>query len=923
MLPMVPDRYLKTTAEMTAIFTESLEAVENTRWITDRCEHFHPHNFTQMPYFAPPTGYDTESYLWELCQRGLTKKYHKPSLTLRQRLNEEFGLLRKKGWMDYTLILWDFCRFMREKGIQFSLDRTPLSYSLINYTLEITRLDVVKYNLEYEFYYFGNTQPYPAVEFEFDIREKENAILYFKNRYGNAHIGGTLHYTSHSIPRWFAETATRLHISPEKITPLLSYFPSGTKLTVEQVIAQGKEVAKKIGQHPELSQVITAIKSLQHAYLAQEIDARTVVIARDPLFANYPLAYRDESNVYLQYTAEQVNAVKLLSIELRSQPLLTAVADTLAQLKKRHALTVDITSFDLDDTRIFKQVRNMETVAVPYLESSSLRSLLQELDPRNLSELTTAVALHRCGYPSGKLIADYLSGSKPNKANLTLHSTLKQVLGITRGMILYREQLLELVKTITKLPAPEATEIVLHLLTTPKIRKTDEVSKRFLRAGIQAGLTQPVVAQLWQFLLDNLGNTVPKPEIITALELSLRCAHLKKNHPAEYFYGMIQHYGSSEVRLSSYVNESKRVGVAVRAPDINHSQPGLSMEDGSLRMGLTMVNGVGEKVAENIISTRMNKRYISLFDFCRRTNPSLVTQRIVDTLIRAGACDSLVRYRSQLLAILDETVTRARHYASLDSSSALFDLKPYTIAEDAITDPYPELDEFPLSDRLALEKQTTGVYISGTPVAPYQDFLKRIDTKPIRAIPRFAGATVQRYYIAGTIAEHTILPKKRSAARSKQSLHLYLEDETGTIRLSLIPKQTELYRDLIEQDRPLLVLISIQKTDERPAVFVERILDLSAASLPISGTMVIELKSDLDRKQLKLLYNLLIAHRGHNPVSIVVAGKPRTDGFYGKLAKLHITATQWLIETISLAYLTNLTSCKMVGILPLFEKTIV
>ncbi|MDI6782757.1 MAG: DNA polymerase III subunit alpha [bacterium] len=917
MLPLVPDRYLKNTAEMTAIFAQSPDAVENTRWIADRCEQIYPHNFSQIPYFAPPTGYDTESYLWELCQRGLTQKYHKPSLSLRQRLNEEFGLLRKKGWMDYTLILWDFCRFLREKGIQFSLDRTNHSYSLLNYVLDITRLDVVKYNFSSDFYYFGNNTPYPAVELEFDTREKETAVAYFRNRYGSAHIGGTLQYTSYSLSRWFTEVATRLHIPAAQVAPIISYFSSGTKQTVDEVINQEKELSKRIQQNPELEPVVTAVKSLQHSYLAQEVGPRTVVIARDPLFANYPLSYREDGTVFLQYTAEQVAGVKLLSIELRSQPLFSAVADALAQLQKRYAQSVDIYSFDLEDSRIYKSVRNAETVALPYLESSSLRSLLQELDPRNFTELTTAVALHRCGYPSGKLISDYLAGAKPNKAILSLHSALKQILGYTRGMILYQEQVLELVKTITMLPAPEATEIVRHLLTAPRFRKTDELRKRFIRAGTQAGFTESVVGKIWEFLLANLGHRVTKPEILTALELSIRCAHLKRNHPTEYFYGMIQQYGSSDIRLSSYINEAKRVAVTVRAPDINHSSTALSLEDGTLRLGLTLVAGVGDKIAENIISARANKRFISLFDFCRRTNPMLVTHRIIEHLIRSGACDSLVRYRSQLLAFLDETVTRARHFASLDSGNALFDLKPYTVAEESIVDPYPELEEFPLVERLAMEKQTTGVYLSASPLTPYQEFLKRIGTKPVRSILRFAGPTDHQYYIAGIVAEHTPLPKK-----GKLGLHFYLEDESGTVRLSLTPKQFAQYRLLFEKDHPLLVSVSVQKAEVRPALVVAELADLTELSEPLPGTLFIELKQELDRKQLKSLYALLHLHRGTNPVTIAVAGNLRADGFYGKLRKLKVTATQWLLDEIVTLLKQNLASAQMVGTLPLFEKPI-
>ncbi|MFB3897556.1 MAG: DNA polymerase III subunit alpha, partial [bacterium] len=914
MLPVVPDRYLKNTVEMTAIFNEYPDAVENTRWIADRCDSYLPHNFSQMPYFAPPTGYDTESYLWELCQRGLTQKYHKPSLGLRQRLNEEFGLLRKKGWMDYTLILWDFVRFLREKEIQFSLDRTVHSYSLLNYVLGITKLDVAPYGLSSDFFYYGKTSPYPAAEFEFDMREKELAINYFRSRYGAAHIGGTIQYTSYSISRWISEVAGRLHIPTEKVAPILPYFTPGTKATVEEVVKQEKELAKKIKGQEDLEQLLTAVNALQYVYLNQEIESKTVVIARDPLFANYPLSYREDGSIYLQYTAAQVTGVKLLGIELRSQPILSAISDTVAQLRKRHAKSVDIESYDLDDSRIYRSVQNAETIAIPYLESSSLRSLLQELTPRNFLELTTTIALHRCGYPSGKLISDFLAGAKPNKAILSLHSTLKQILGSTRGMILYQEQLLDLVKVVTGLPVSEVNEIVQHLLTAQKFRKTDEIRKRFIRSSTQAGFTETVADKIWEFLIANLGHMVSKPEIIAAMDLSIRCAHLKKDHPVEYFYGMLSQYSASDIRLSSYINETKRVGVLVRGPDINHSLPGLSLEDGSLRMGLTSVNGVGEKVAENIIAARTQKRFVSLFDFCRRTNPMLVTSRIIENLILSGGCDSLVRYRSQLLAILDETITRARHFASLESGHTLFDLKPYTVDENSITDPYPEIDEFPLVEKLANEKKTTGVYISASPLSPYQEFLKRIEAKSIRSIPRFTGTTAAKYDIAGIVAEHTALTKK-----GKSGLHLYLEDHSGTIRLTLTSKQTTQYQHLIDQDHPLLVTVSVEKTDDRPGLVVDQISDLTELSRNLAGTLFIDLNQELDRKQYKTLLALLQQHRGTSPVTIAVAGKLRDDGYYSKLSRMTCGATPWLINEIQSILKPALTSVQMVGTLPLFE----
>ncbi|MCX7919261.1 MAG: DNA polymerase III subunit alpha [bacterium] len=915
-LPMVPDRYVKTGAEMQAIFPAAPEAVENTRWIAERCEHYHPHTVHQMPYFPVPTGYDTESYLWELCQRGLTQKYHKPTLALRQRLNEEFGLIRKKGWIDYTLLLWDICRFMRERQSQFSLDRTALSYSLVNYVLDITRLDVVKYQLGYDFYFFGNTQPYPMVEFEFDGREKDAVLAYCKNRYGAAHIGGTIQYTSNSLTRWLSEAAALLRISPETLHSILPYFSSRTKMTVESIIAQEKELARKIADNQELLLLCNAVKSLQHVYLAQEINPRLVVIARDPLFANYPLSYREEHNIYLQYPAEMVPRVKLFGIELRSQPLLAAIADTLAQVKKRHAISLDLFSFDLEDKRLFKMIRNAETVGLPHLDSSSIRSLLPELSPRNFTELLTAIALHRCGYPSGKLIADFLTGTKPNKALNTLHSATKQILHSTRGMILFKEQVYDLVKTFTGLDPRGVHEIVQHLLSKPKIRKADEIRNQFLRAGNQAGFTDFIGEKVWQFLITETGNTVTKPELIAVLELSLRCAQLKKNYPVEYFYGLLQHYESSKVRVNRYVNETKRLGITVRGPDINHSQASLILEDGALRFGLMLVNGVGEKVAENIISARGNKRYTSLFDFCRRTNPNLVTQRIIENLIRAGACDSLVRYRAQLLAILEDTVKQARHYASLDSSNTLFDVSAYTVAEESITDPYPDLEEFTLAERLAFEKQATGIYLSASPLAPYQDFLTRIGIKPICTIPRFTAKNTGPYYLAGTIAEYTT-----SAKKGKLNIHLYLEDDTGIIRLSLNAKQFNRYRSLIEQDRPLLVCISIERTDDRPTVTVHQLFDLSAISKQLQGTILIESKTEFNRKQLKSLYTLFRQHRGTNPVTITVAGRIRTDGFYGKLLRLKLMATPWLIQKLLSDFSPPIQNCELVDTTSLFSST--
>lgn len=826
------ESYLKDYNEICsalAAFSLPSKLLNNSLNIAERCQIISNYRPSKSPYFEPPKGYDSDSYLWSLLQQGLRERYSKITSTIRNRLSEEFNLLRKKNWFEYMLIIYDLTHYLRTQNILINLDRSPLGYSLIAYLLKITNIDVIKYELPADFFYQEETV-LPVIEIEYS--KKEKILPYLRNRYGNERVCSPAYY----------------------ITSVLTF--------------DKKEVKVIVSSKP---------------------DENTIIISREHIDSQFPI-FKDpkKENYYLQFAVRQIKNWPLVILKLRKNNILLALEDILKLINIRHEKKIQLQTIPYSTSYIYKTIRKGETIAVPYLESLSIRSLCRQLKPMDFSTLEIALLLHRCGYPSAEIINRYLS-AKTEKEKEEISNFL---------FSFYVERILELIKKTTNFKESESYSFLAKLIESTSTQRTllEELKSIYIRSSTRAGFKTHQAEQLLASIIEATKHKVSKLEILYLCKLASQCLYLKINYPSEYMFGMLRIRGKSIRKRNNYINEARRLGIKILPPDVNVSFASLSLENNHIRLGLTDVKGIGNKVALNIISEREKAPYSSLYNFCKRIDPQIVTRKTIETLIYAGAfstcCPNLSK--AQLLAILDETLRKARSFSEKTGELTLFDLSLYSVPEEAEEDKAPLLEEFSLEKILDLEKKSTGVFITAPPLTPYEEFVSKFlpDRVCIKDIVLFVQ-NEKKVKVAGIIVE-----KQITTRNGKTAWNIYVEDDTGILKLPLSSQISIEYSDLINEGNSVLVFLRLRPGEYRTNILVDKIFSLKEISNPLSGILEISLSRELSKYEAKSLYHFLSQYKGNNQIRLIINGLLRFDGYYGRIQKIKIMLNKWLLYTL-------------------------
>lgn len=892
--------YLKSPDEMAALFPENKDALENTVKIAERCNVEIKFHEQHLPEFTVPEGYTHQGYLKKLATDGMYARYESVTDEIKERFDFEFNTIKNMGFVDYFLIVWDFIRYARKHEIQVGPGRGSAAGSLISFCLGITDVDPLKFDLLFERFLNPERVSMPDIDIDFCYERREEVIEYVNRKYGDSHVAQIVTFGTMAARNALRDVGRALDMSYAKVDYIAKQVPQAINMTIEKAL-EISETFKGIYDSEEDSRfLIDMALKLEGLPRHTSTHAAGVVISKDELTEYVPLT-RNDKIIATQFNMIELEELGLLKMDFLGLRTLTVIRDAINLIREKEGKTISFEKFDYNDPDVLKMFARSETLGVFQFESSGMRAFLKELKPDEFSDLVAANALFRPG--PMKQIPKFVS-SKHDKSKISyLHPKLEPILKSTYGCIVYQEQVMQIVQQIGGYSLGRA-DIVRRAISKKKMKVMEEERQNFIYGNpaegvcgaIANGVDEKAANEIYDLIIDFADYAFNKSHSVAYSVVAYRTAWLKYYYPREFMAAQISTYTNDIKQVSLYIEEIKRLGIEILPPNINYSFKNFTVEEDKIRFGLKAVKNVGDNLIDLIVKGREKGEYKSLKDFVDRINAidkSVLNKRAVESLIRCGAMDDFEGNRAQYLAIYESVLSSSSNTAKSNvlGQFSLFE-------EAAFHEDLPVLKDFRQKDKLDMEKEVIGMYISGHPLDPYREIIEKstnINTNQIFEKYRENLLRNSKVKVGGILkSKKTMITKN-----NKMMAFAALEDLFGTIELVIFPNVFSRYKDLIEDENVVFVEGHFQESEvEEPKILVDA---LSRIKMPTKNKLYISIDS-MKNERLGEMKNILREYEGSTPV---VFFEEETRRAYGTESNLWIDATSFTEIQDKLAVFTK------------------
>ena len=800
------DYYLKSPEEMAALFPDLPEAIANTEKIAARCKVDFEFGHLRLPYYPIPAPYaDDEAYLHHLCEENLPRRYATVTEKIRERLEYELGIIHRMGYDSYFLIVWDFINYSREHGIGVGPGRGSAAGSIVAYLLGITNLDPLKYDLLFERFLNPERVTMPDIDVDFDYIQRGKVIDYVKERYGYDHVAQIVTFGTMAAKGAIRDVGRVLNLPYAEVAEIAKLVPNELKITLDKAMQESADFRKAYESSEDVHRLIDLARKIEGLPRHSSTHAAGVVIARHPLTDYVPVSI-SEGTLVTEYDKDHVEELGLLKMDFLGLRTLTVISDTIANIEKSRHEKVDIDKIPLTDELTSKMLCEGKTGAVFQMESAGMTQLVRDLAPENFADLIPLVALYRPGPLGSGMVEDFIKGRHGEKEVTYMHPLLEPILKETFGVVLYQEQVMQIVQVLAGFTLGQA-----DLLRRAMGKKKHEIlmaqKENFLdgceKNHIDAGLANTIFDLLTHFADYGFNKSHSAAYALVAWQT----AYLKAHYPAEFMAAMLTSIMDTP-KVSTYIELCRRMGIKILPPDINASSAYFSVDGDAIRFGLAAVRNVGETAIENVARIReTGGPFSSLSDFCRRVDMRVVNRRVIESLIKCGAFDSFGAKRSQLLAVLPQTVMEAAQQQKDAVSGQMGLFSDETIEETGMLQ-LPDIDEVPKAERLRWEKEATGFYITGHPLDQYAAKLENLPR--IGSLQPDTVRDKQVVRIGGMLTE----AKRITTKKGDTMCFVTIEDFTDSIEVTVFPRTFYQNMNLLVPDTPVVVQGHIDMTDE-------------------------------------------------------------------------------------------------------------
>ena len=851
------DYYLKSAEEMRELFADMPDACDNTLKIADRCNVTIEFGKFQMPEFPLPAGFTDADYLRDLCNKKIHERYDVITDEISARLNHELEIIHGMGYDGYFLIVYDFINFARRNKIPVGPGRGSAAGSLVAYVLEITELDPIKHNLLFERFLNPERVTLPDIDVDLCYIRRDEVIDYVRKRYGADKVSQIVTFGTLAAKAAIRDVARVLDISFVESSRLVKMIPNVLNITIDDALKKSKELRGEYETNSDSKKIIDFARKLEGLPRHSSVHAAGVVISKVPLDEIVPLQISNGALV-TQYDKDKIEELGLLKMDFLGLRTLTIIAEALTNIKNSRGVELEPAKIPLRDKKTSDMLSAGKTGAVFQMESPGMTNLVKDLRPESFEDLIPTVALYRPGPLGSGMVDDFIAGKHGRKVAHYLHPKLEPILKETFGVILYQEQVMQIVQTLAGFTLGQA-DILRRAMGKKKAEILLAQKENFLRGCATNGVSNSLAEKIFELLSHFADYGFNKSHSAAYGLLAWQTAYLKAHFPAEYMAAIMS--GTTDAdKVSTYIDLSRRLGIKILPPDVNSGNGHFTVSGNAIRFGLSAIKSVGEAAVTAIVTERKRGgKFKSLADFCGRVDAKCITRRTLENLIKCGAFETVDTRRTAMLESLDSAIG-----AGLQRQRELKSGAINLFGDDelnATTCALPAVKERSAKEILAWEKETLGFYISGHPLNEFRDKLENLTT--IDSLSKRGGKRVK---IGGIITNLRQITTKRGDAMA----FITLEDFGGAVEVTLFPNVFYTTRNIALPDDIVVINGRVDTSGEDVKFLAESV----TAAEDYIADFWLTLPAELDMPEtIDALKKIFDAHSGLSNVFLNQNGK--------------------------------------------------
>ena len=821
--------YVKSPQEMEELFPYAPQALKNTHKIARRCNVEIEFGVTKLPKYDVPEGYTSWEYLNKLCHEGLDERYHPVTDQLRQRLDFELETIRTMGYVDYFLIVWDFIKYARDHDIIVGPGRGSAAGSLVSYTLGITKLDPMRYQLLFERFLNPERVSMPDIDVDFCFERRQEVIDYVVEKYGKDRVVQIVTFGTMAARGVIRDVGRVMDLPYAQCDAIAKMIPNELNITIDKALTMNPELRNLYESDETVKTLIDMSKRLEGLPRHTSMHAAGVVISQKAVDEYVPLSRASDGSIVTQFTMTTLEELGLLKMDFLGLRTLNVIQNAVKLAERDKGITLDIDHIDYDDKNVYEMLGAGKTDGVFQLESAGMTSFMKELKPQNLEDIIAGISLYRPGpmdfipqYIKGKNNADSIHYDCPE---------LEPILKPTYGCIVYQEQVMQIVRSLGGYTLGRS-DLVRRAMSKKKAAVMEKERQNFVYGNeeegvpgcINRGISEEVANKIYDEMIDFAKYAFNKSHAAAYAVVSYQTAYLKYYFPVEFMAALMTSVIDNPSKVSEYILSSRKMGISILPPDINKGESQFSVDNGAIRYGLSAIKSIGRPVIKSIVEERQERgEFKNLQDFIERMSGKDVNKKAIENFIKAGAFDSLPGNRRQKMMIYAQILDSVNQEKKnvMAGQMSLFDLVSDE-EKEAFEIRMPEVEEYPKEAKLAFEKEVLGVYISGHPLEEYTERWKKnitavtSDFQPDEetGMPKVRDGA--RAVVGGMITAKTIKYTKTN----KIMAFLTLEDLVGTVEIVVFPRDYEKNVRFMEVDAKVFIQGRVSAEDDKASKLI-------------------------------------------------------------------------------------------------------
>ena len=863
--------YLKSESEMRKIFAGIPEACDNAHKIAMACQVDFTFGQLHLPEFVAPDGKNNRDYLRELCHKGMIERYGEAAPAVADRLEYELSVIERMGYVEYFLIVWDFINYARTNGIMVGPGRGSAAGSIVSYVLRITDIDPIKYNLIFERFLNPERVSMPDIDIDFCYERRGEVIDYVIEKYGEEKVVQIITFGTLKAKAAVRDVGRSLNVSYADTDAIAKAIPFELNMTIEKALKSSPDLASMYENDPEARKVLDMAKAIEGTPRHASTHAAGVVISKKDIVEYVPL-YLADKGVSTQFPMTTIEELGLLKMDFLGLRNLTVIRDALELIEKNHNTTIDWDGMDYDDPAVYEMIAKGNTQGIFQLESAGMTQFMKNLKPDCFEDIVAGISLYRPGPMAS--IPTYIANKKNPDHSTYLHESLKPILSVTYGCMVYQEQVMQIVRDLAGYTYGRS-DLLRRAMSKKKMDVMLAEKEIFLRGCGEKGIPEDVAESIFNQMVSFAEYAFNKSHAAAYAVVGYQTGYLKAHYPVEFMAALMSSVMGDAHQISAYIRNCSEMGIQVLPPDINTSEKKFTAVDGKIRFGLLGVKNVGENAIEAILEARKTKGTpTDIHGFINNLDIRQMNKKALESLIKAGALDSLTGSRAQHLSVYEKLMESAQGSLkrNIAGQMSLFQSHAEEMDNPLCAVCLPDVKEFPKESLLAMEKEMLGVYLTDHPLNAYKERMEKLCTVTSALL---ADEHQQEVRDGDKVVMAGIISGKRNliTRNNKQMAFVQLEDFYGEVEVIVFPNVFARYGQLLSEDAIVAVKGTLNfKEDETPKLLADTISDVKTA-LPAQELIKVKIPDGMSEgKTLVKIKELLMKNRGKSPVIIYLHG---------------------------------------------------